>query len=464
MKKKMSGKLFLELLESRRLLSATIEGVEVDGDLYEIRLTGPGKIDVGDLDGVELRNTTSKSHVTIQVIEIHGDGLVAVRHLDTAGDKLGNLTVMGDLGGLNVGKLNRLEANTLGLTAGSNGEFDINGSVDQIKVDMGIFDVDFEIADDVQLIQVGLKTDESSDVRNSRFDIDGDLKRLLLRQSLTANSEIDVDGDIGLVDIDRYLVSSSIHADGHVARMTIDGGISLNSTIDIDGDLNFLKVKKSVSDTTFDIGGALPTATFNDDVVDSLLTANSIGSLSVKDDFNDSQVGVTANITMTRMGDSRGLTLQVGGSSGPIKVARSLDNAIISVLKDIGMIKIGGDLNRSLIMGGYNIGNDFALATADDTEWGHLDLQGVIVKGDMIDSSISAGIRPNGLFFGDGDDTATVNHVGSARILKVNVRGQIGSTSIPGEMYAISADDGIERILSHGKEFTGNDGVIVQEF
>ncbi|MCH9022180.1 MAG: hypothetical protein IID32_05405, partial [Planctomycetes bacterium] len=162
-------------------------------------------------------------------------------------------------------------------------------------------------------------------------------------------------------------------------------------------------------------------------------------------------------------GESNNLTLRVGGSLDSLIVKRSLENSLISVLSNIGSIKIGKNLNRTNLIGGINIGEDFLLATNDDILSGSVIIHSVFVRGDMIDSSITAGINPNGLYFGDGDDTAINDHLGTARINRIIIKGDITSTLQPGESYAISADDGIELIRSRNKVFNGAPGVTVSK-
>jgi hypothetical protein len=456
--------LLLEPLESRRLLATVFEGVEPDGDLYEVKLSGAGTMGVVDLDMILVVGTNSHSRLSVTVTQANGDGVVAVGQVHLGQGNLGRLIIEGDLGGLTVGNLGRLDALSLGKVEGNSGQFDITGKAGLIKAKQGIFNSEFTIAGNVGRIEVGGRKDGGTDIHASHFDIGGNLKLLTLKQSLTANSTIDVAGDLKVVKINKSLVSSQIAVEGEVKKIGIDGRLSLGSEITVGGDLRSIKVKKSVSDSTMAIGGSIRSAIFGDDVVDSLILADSIRSLKVTDDFENSQLSIATDLGRMRIGDSRGLTLRVQGSTGTIKVQRSLDSALFSILHDVGNIFVGGDLNRTTIMGGIDIGEDFLLDTADDAQWGDLFMLGLMVKGDMIDSSISAGISPNGLFFGDGNDTSTMNHIGTARILKVIVRGEILSTQLPGESYAISADDGINRIKSQGQEFLGSDGVIIQEF
>ncbi len=137
---------------------------------------------------------------------------------------------------------------------------------------------------------------------------------------------------------------------------------------------------------------------------------------------------------------------------------------MISVLNGIGQISVGQDVNRSQIMGGVDIGDDLIYRTADDDEWGDVIIEKVTIKGDMVDSSLIAGIWDNGNYYGNGDDAATSNHIGTARIYDVRVKGEIYSTLMPGETYAIGADDGIDRVRDTNGTFGGVAGVALLEY
>ena len=187
----------------------------------------------------------------------------------------------------------------------------------------------------------------------------------------------------------------------------------------------------------------------------------------VGDDLEDTQIGVTDDLLNLKAADTRNLTLRVCGVLHNLQVKRDLDGALISALNGIGAIKVGQDLNRSTIVAGIDIGADFGLDVApggDDTEWGNVIIEKIQVKGDMIDSSIAAGVRAVGSYYGDGNDVPTADDIGTARIYQVIVKGEICSTNMPGESFAISAADGIDLIRNGRQLFTGTAGVAVQQF
>jgi hypothetical protein len=288
-----------------------------------------------------------------------------------------------------------------------------------------------------------------------------------LKQSLTGGSAINVTGKITSIDIDKSMMTSSITSGGGVNKITVDVGIRYGSSIKVGGDLDILKVKKTSSDMSIDVTGKLVRGWFGTDVRDSTIMCKSIDNLLVKDDLNDTRIRVTDDVLKLQADDSRGLTLQVNGILHNLRIKRDMDEALISSLDGIEMIRVGQDLYRSTILGGLDIGPDFAMDTlpdGDDIEWGSVVIRHIKIGGDMIDSSIAAGISARGEYYGDGNDEPTANDMGTARIHRVLVRGEIGSTNLPGESYAISAADGIDLVRSGRSIFEGTAGVLLQQF
>ena len=462
--KKTPLSLLVEPLEPRLLLATISEGIEPDGDVYQIKLTGPGMISDADLNNLTLIDTTLASKLTVSVTTQVGDGTVAVGSLTTGGANLGRINIDGDLSALSVGQLGRLDATTLGLTAGATGQFDIVGHANRINIPGGINEADITVNGNLDMCTVGSAGNTASHINNATIHVTGSTGRFTLKQSLTAGSAVTLDGTVDLFTIDKSVVNSQIDIAGDVKRMTISGGISSGSSLDIAGDLTSFKVSKTVRDTVFNVGGTIKKVCFNNDIVDSTLTANAIDQMLVGDDLNNTRIGVTADIKKLRANDTRNLTLRVGGSLERFQVRRDVDQALISVLNDIDTIKFGGDMNCATIMAGIDIGVDLIRGTADDAEWGDVNITAILIRGDMIDSSIAAGVNANDAYYGNGDDFSTSSHIGTARINRILVNGEITSTSMPGESFALTADDGIDLIRSLGQPFTGIPGVVVQEW
>ncbi|MBN2377689.1 MAG: hypothetical protein JXD22_14930 [Sedimentisphaerales bacterium] len=463
---KKSTFLNLETLEPRRLLSTVAVGVDADGDGYKILLAGPGTIVDPSLANLTLSGTTMASKLTITVDAPDGNGQVDVAKVDAGLDSLGQLLVQGDLGGLQAARIGKLQAQSLGNIADSSDFFDINGPVKQINISGSILDSTLDIDGPVNTIQVGQRRDETSNISNSSIDIDGNLNKFILCQDLTAGSTISVDGTLKVIDINGALVNSTVQATDDVTKFMVDGVIS-NSTIDLDNNLRIFIAKNSVNNTNITIGQTLRKATIFADLRNSTLLCSALDNLLVRDDLNNTQIGVTDDLSQLQADDSQGLTLRVSGTLENLSIRQDMDDALISALNGIGTIRIGEELNGSLILGGIDIGANFTLESTgggDDFEWGNVTIEKITIGRDMIDSSIAAGVSPRGPFYGDGDDEPTAGDIGTARINRIIVRGDIASTNLPGETYAISAADGIDLIRSGRRIFTGTADVLLQEF
>ena len=170
--KKIPRPLNLEQLEPRCLLSAIVEGIEPDGDIYQITLTGPGSILDPALDNLTLSGTTIHSRLLVNVVDPIGDGRVAVGNIDTTLSNLGRIEIQGDLGSLKVARIKQLKAQTLGAVAGSTHVFDINASIAQIDIDNGIFNSLIDVQGTLGKLRVGQSDDPASNI-SKRHNVAG---------------------------------------------------------------------------------------------------------------------------------------------------------------------------------------------------------------------------------------------------------------------------------------------------
>jgi hypothetical protein len=461
--------LTLEHLEPRRLLTQVAGGIDADGDVYQIELSGPGTIDNADLAGLVTNSTSSSSRLTVEVINPLGDGLVNVASLDTSGLNLGRIMIQGDLGGLSVQKVSQLQVDSLGAVDGTSRVYEFGLDADKIIVNNGITDSQIDIQGGLGLLKVGNKDNVAGNISGSQITIAGDLDNLQALQSVTAGSEITVEGTLKNATIAKSLINSNLSVDGPIQKLLINGSIRQNSQITAAGDIASLQVRKDAIDTEISADGTIKNLAIGNDFNDSSLTAKGVDRLTVGDDLNDCQINIESDLLNFGAGDVNGLTMRIGGSLRTAQVARDFQNALVSVLNDITTLKIGQDLNRATIIAGIDIGPDLTLGTDDDGEWGDLDISSVTVGGDMIDSSIAAGVKTSpdnsDPWYGNGNDVRAYNDgTGTAHIKKITVKGEITTSFMPGESYAISADDGIDSIRAAGKEFTGVPGVAKQEF
>jgi hypothetical protein len=485
-KARMTSKLTVETLEPRRLLTQIVEGVDSDGDVYQIKLSGAGTIASADLNALVTAATSSGSTLTVEVTNPQGDGLVNVGSLDTSMLNLGRVTIEGDLGAINIQRINLLQVESLGAAEGTTRDFQFNMDVGKIIVNNGITDAQISVQGNLAQLKVGRKDNIAGNISNTEITITGDLDNLQALQSITAGSALTVGGAVKNMNIGKSIIDSTLTVTGAVQNMAVNGSVSRNSEIHVTGNVNSLQIRKDVSDVTMTVDGVLKNLSVSGDFTNSTLEANGLDRFLVGDNLNDCRMklnrflvgdnlddcrmNIMADLLDFRAGDVSGLTLRVGGSIKSVQVAPDFQNGLISVLNDITNVKIGQDLDRTTIMAGIDIGSDYTLGTADDGEWGNLDIGSVTIGGDMIDSSIAAGVKTSAdntdPWYGNGDDVRAYKDgaAGTAHINKISVKGEIYSTLMPGEFYAITADDGIASIRSAGKEFSGVPGVVKQEF
>ncbi len=467
--------LVLEVMESRRLLSALATGVDADGDGYQIKLTGEGSLVSADLGNLILVDTNSASNLTITVTAVgeHGDGRVDVGSISTSTANLGKLAVQGNLGGLEAGSVRRITAQSIGMAEGDSLVFVMDGDVRSITVPGGILGASFTIAGDLGQLTVGNKKDTgsaSTSISSSTFAIDGNLGRVRVNQSLTDQSVIEAGGDIGQILIKKSMINSTVRAGGDIQLLQVDGSIYSmaqvgedgSMTLEAGGDVKKIQVKKNIGDAIVNISGDLGLLKTGEDLLNIKLWTSNLHNGLIGDDLNGSVFDIGQRVGKLQAREVSGLTLRVSETLGSFLVKEDVTGSMLSVFSRLDKVKIGGDLHRSLILGGVDIGPDWLHNTADDTDTGEIWIDQVSVGKDMTDTSIVAGIKANGEYFGDGDDTRTgQDGKGTARIHKINVKGQISSSGVAGESYAIMAEDGIDWLRSGGKPFTGAPGVLV---
>lgn len=446
--------------------SATVElqGSDTDGDVYQIKLSSSGTIIDPNLTSLTLSGTTLSSALSVTVLVTIGDGKVNVASLNTSGRKLGKLTIEGDLSNLQCGEIKTLEVETIGAISGTN-TISIDGDVTSFKVPGGIANATISVVGNVHNMKVGTAADTGSVISHSQITLDGDVQLLSIEQSLTAGSTLNISGELTNAIIGDSIVNSTFSVGGAVSNVRISGGITRTSTLGFAGTCKNLMVSRSVSDAQITVGSKLSIARIDTDLVDSVLTINELDKLIVGDDLNNTRIRVSGDLKKLQAGDIHLLTLGVSGKLGQFQIKNDLDRSTVFSLDTIDDVAIKGDMNRSTIVAGIDLGDDLTQAPGDQ-EWGNAWINGVQIGGDMIDSNISAGVNasaPN-YQYGDGNDVAVDNHEGTSRILSIKVRGQIKSTQLPGETYAISADDGVDKITADGKPFTGVPGVDLQEF
>ncbi len=452
------------LLLTAPALAIVEQGTDTDGDVYQVQLLGVGNIASSSLTAMQVAGTNAGTMISVTVKQIIGDGKVNVSSFSTGGSDLGTLRISGDLGDLACGALGTLDVQSIG-AAQTASTLTISGPLGRLACPYGIHCAAMTIGGHVTSWTVGQRNNSIGVIRQSEIIIGGNVNQLTLNQSLTAGSVFDVGGNLSFARIYGDIAASTLAVDGYVSQLTISGGVSNGSELVIGGNTGQLNISKTVSDAQLNIGGKLNNARIDTDLADSTLYCAEIGSLTVSDDLSNAVLRIIGDVGAVSAGDVSGLMLAVSGRLDRFTVNRDLRNADIAALVGIGRVMVMRDVNRTNIIAGIDFGDDLT-RDPNDTVDGNADIDSIFVLGEMVDTSIAAGVDAAGpsYQYGDGDDFAVNNHTGTSRIYSLIVTGQIRSTQLAGETFALTADDGIDVLTSAGRRFTGAAGVIVQEF
>jgi hypothetical protein len=115
----------------------------------------------------------------------------------------------------------------------------------------------------------------------------------------------------------------------------------------------------------------------------------------------------------------------------------------------IGSVNVLESLLYSTFGSGYGIGDDHVWGTADDKyPYGSGSIKGVTVGGDMVETSIAAGVHPgpNGMY--GGTDLVYMGKGGWGEptddyiTRRLSLKGQIGSVKVGGTIYGATDSSG----------------------
>ncbi len=278
----------------------------------------------------------------------------------------------------------------------------------------------------------------------SNFDIvsnnNATLGLLHVFASLGSGSEIVIDGNVRVIDIASYNGGSSvIGGDVQTARFgAMTGGeFAARNAGDWRIPGNFA-------------GPGLPVLRFSN--LQSLtVTGSAAGSLVVAGDAK----GVFV------WGAADGLRVGVAGALSDFSAA-ALSDATIAAGRRIDRVNIAGDVFRSLVIAGVNMGaNGLIGGTGADRDWptaGHIG--SVNIGGDFIASDIAAGVlRGPDTYFGTSDDSAGA---GFSSIGSVRIAGTRVGTFRPGESYRVIASGAVGPVTVGGIPATSIGNFAVQ--
>ncbi len=447
----------------------TFTYTDVDGDIVTVKTT-KGKLDPAEfllasapgavLGGKQLQllnlslgngvadydNTGATITITAKPGPLGGDGLVNVGAIDAHGIDLGKVTVSGDLGQIDAGTgstkaaITTLTVNSLGryglTTQGVGGslESDINGPLTKLAV--------------------------TTDIDGAFVNVTG------------------VNGKIGTLTVSHSLIggatanSGSVIAAGSIGTTTIGGnllgGVGAGSASITGASIGKVKVSGSIfggtgaNSATLISGSTIGAVTISHDVhggtasggisamgaISSVkITGNLIGGAG---DFSGSvkSLGAIGNVTISGNldGGTSGRTgVFAGGSLGAVTVGGSVfgsaaNPAFISSGKDaksstLKSLTVTGSVHFARVIAGFDTAGAALVADAQ--------IGKVVVKGDWIGGSISAGVNPgmDGKF-GTPDDSVIAGVSASifTKIASIAITGEARGTDGGSDRYAFTAE------------------------
>lgn len=274
MKHNPSNYLTLEALEPRCLLSGLWTGTDVDGDLINIRLTGPGKLYVttedeglGNLiDSIDLTGTTTASSLTITSTKRKGgDGYVDVLNLDSGGGKFNQVTVDGWLGNMDIGEASKLTLRGVLTLDDQPAEWLVRGTLKNLNVKEDLIHVDMEVTGDLKAVII------EGDLDAATLRVDSQLKQLIVKGDMmhaaieagTINT-LDVYGGVEQTDITSHndilcllvgedLIDSTILADDYIEEIVVDAGME-DVVIEAGAGIATLDVWDWITDSQITVG------------------------------------------------------------------------------------------------------------------------------------------------------------------------------------------------------------------
>ncbi len=232
---KKTNQLVLEPLESRLVLSAIWQGVDVDGDLLTVKLKGHGDLTVvteeaglgEQVTQIIVRNTGRGANLAVAARPYGGDGLVDVFSIDAGGENLRGVKINGYLGDLSAGSVRAL---------------DVAGNL---------------IFEEPQTL----------------WDVDGDLQILKSRSSLE-DLTIDIDGQVKKAVVQGHMLAATMLVDSHLSKMVVFGDVAENTFVGIGGQTKAMVVDGFLEQSEVYNGGVMGKFIVGRDVIDSYIVSD----------------------------------------------------------------------------------------------------------------------------------------------------------------------------------------------
>src|SRR5690606_21709844 len=289
----------------------------------------------------------------------------------------------------------------------------------------------------------------------------------LVNTRLTTNLTIDANGTL----TDFKIVTND---DASMGAITVNAPLAGNSLIIVDAYTLSLTLQAVQGNTQIRAGmniRSITTGEFSGGSITSYYWARDIvinGAFGTIDSDDEATIRGLAGANVTITGNNSGLItyerdlaalsvggvmqlarLRVGASLGEL-TAGSIDRSRISVADRLGSVIVAGDVFRTSIMAGGDLGDDAAPGgvgfNADRATTGSIG--SVRVGGNFTSSDIIAGmLRGTDAFFGTADD---LSGQGISSVGNVNIEGQAFGSNVNSEQYRIAVAGDLGAVMISG--------------
>jgi hypothetical protein len=413
-----------ETLEDRKLLAKMVSGLDADGDMWTLKLTGPGDLRVTKMPDASGNPTSLNALSDIATIEVAGPDPVTTRLDGTvtkgpAGDGKVFFNDFEEIGGksLHFGAATGNGINTVNMPgfwlANTNPPGTTNSLPTQINIPDGVITFRFGGADatvgipagsttaNTLALNFGLPQTIGTSIIADQFISGGRPNSTTPSSPLQDSITVTVDGRLDLFQANQILGNAAFPITGFFASGFSPGG---GGTVVV-----------SQVDPTSQVTGQIGYVNIGGDATNfSVQTNDKVSNFYVG--------GETNNVFLLSPGGSRNVYFGKGMDNVTINTHtlenlnanRGADGSKVSVERAAGRVLIGGDVTDTTVRSGYqlHLTQEFQNQTAPTATPAQGDGgMTVLVAGDIKDSVFAASVEPQSGQFGTNDLKLPLGHI-----------------------------------------------------
>ena len=361
---------------------------------------------------------------------------------------------------------------------------------------------------DQELLVGRIFTDDDASINN--LIVDGTLVYSADGQSLNIGGNVK---KLALNGIDSTQdgidAAMSLSVDGSIGNLMIGGQITADAdneiSFAIQGDVSRAKIDSVTTYATIEVGYAKSIQVAGEFFEGTLVSEGDLDNIQIKGSYdglifagNDiNRVTISGAMGALRTNNRPEATVSAEGVIKSFS-AGSMENASVVAGEDFYNVKIAGDVTRSDIVAGVIL-KDVSDLRGSSVEVYEGDIKKVYIGGNFVESNIAAGVAPgeDGLFStgddllrtkiiekadapkvesvdiqtsgsGTGFNTIVVKLVdtpqdNSSNIDNIKIKGVIEQGQWSTYEYAITAAGNIDKVVVHGRRFSGNEDINLHE-